>query len=347
MRLPVAGPLASKHAIETTALAAADLGYRAVWVHDFIVWTRELDRKHISCGSLEAVESSDPPPIFHESLTNLAFLAGVTSGRDIRLGVAVLCLPYRNPIIAARQIANIDVLSDGRLILGVGVGAPQDTGNRDFEVLSTPRAGRYERTEEYVRTMTTIWTDDVSTFSGEYVMLPPTEFFPKPIQKPKPPIWIGGSGPKARRMVATFGDGWLPGLTMRPPDFPEKIDEIRGIAQEIGRADFDLEVGIEITGASIATSSSEARRSANRTLESVVRGYGGGSHGSVTIDGLLEFTLIGSPDEINQKVDAYVANGVDHFELKFVYHSLAHLLEQMELFSEQVMPHWSQAAAGH
>lgn len=338
VRLPVAGPLASRDAISRTALAADSLGYSTVWTHDFLVWSRHQDRVHVSCGSIEAVEQGNGEPQFHESVTNLAYLAGLTAGRNIRLGVAVLCVPYRHPVLTARQLANIDVLSDGRLTLGIGVGAPRDTANINFEILGIPREGRYARTEEYVRAMEAIWTEETSTFEGHYVHLPPSEFYPKPVQKPRPPIWVGGFGQKALKMLAAFGDGWLPGLTLRPSNYPAIVEEIYRLADEVGRKDFKPTLGIEITGASIATTSEQARSSAHRTLETVVSGYGGGSHGSVTIEGLLEYTLIGSPEEVIEKVEAYAEAGVEHFELKFVYHSVSHLLEQMELFSREVMP---------
>lgn len=99
VRLPVAGPLATVAAIKTIAHAAEGLGYDTLWVHDFIGWTKYQDRTHVSCGSLDAVQAAgeDYPPVFFESITNLAFLAGITS--TVRLGVAVLCLPFRNPVI--------------------------------------------------------------------------------------------------------------------------------------------------------------------------------------------------------------------------------------------------------
>src|SRR3990172_4362821 len=92
VRLPVAGPLAGPEPIKRVARRAEELGFDALWVHDFIAWTTFQDRTHVSCGSLEAVEAAgDVPPQFFESITNLAYLAGITE--RIRLGVAVLCLP--------------------------------------------------------------------------------------------------------------------------------------------------------------------------------------------------------------------------------------------------------------
>src|SRR5690242_7102144 len=101
VRLPCAGVLASPEAMVRVAREAESLGYDSVWVHDYLIWTKTLDREHLSCGSREAVEAAgDVPPVFFESLTNLAFIAGATN--RIRMGTAILVLPYRNAIVTAK-----------------------------------------------------------------------------------------------------------------------------------------------------------------------------------------------------------------------------------------------------
>jgi len=152
-RLPVSGPLATPASLRRVAARGEELGFDTLWVHDYIIWTTQLDRTHISCSSWEVIEAAgeDAPPLFLESLTNLSFVAALTT--RARIGVAVLCLPFRNPIVAAKQIANVDVLSEGRLVLGVGVGAQKSTHNVDFEVLGIPRKDKYIRTKEYLRVM--------------------------------------------------------------------------------------------------------------------------------------------------------------------------------------------------
>src|ERR1700719_2561972 len=117
VRLPVAGVLASPEAILRVDKEAEVLGYDSVWVHDYLIWNKTLDKVHLSCASREAVDAAgdDYPPMFFESLTNLAFIAGAT--KRIRLGTAVLVLPYRNAVATAKQLACIDVLSGGRLEL--------------------------------------------------------------------------------------------------------------------------------------------------------------------------------------------------------------------------------------
>lgn len=330
VRLPVAGPLAKADAIDRVSESAVALGFSTLWVHDFIVWNRFLDRAHISTGSLEAVEAaSDGPPIFYESLTNLAYLAGLTRKSTINLGIAVLCLPYRNPIVAARQVANIDVLSRGRLVLGVGVGAPKNRQNQDFEVLGISRSDKYERTGEYLKVMREIWTKDVSTFQGSYAQFGPTEFFPKPVQKPYPPVWFGGWGPKTLALLAELGDGWIPGL-MPPEALPPKIDEVHRLAAEFGRGHVRFTVAIEIT-ASIGRTRDDAHRLSDATVRSMTEGF------PLSLDEAYRSALVGSAEDVRKKVKEYAAVGVSHFELKFVYPTVDQLIEQMTLFSEEVI----------
>jgi len=327
VRLPVAGPLAAPGAIAETARTADGLGYDALWVHDYIVWTKELDRTHVSCGSSELIRE-DQAPLFFESLTTLAFVAGITS--RIRLGTAVLCVPYRNPVVTAKQIANLDVLSGGRLILGVGVGARRSTHNQDFEVLGISRADKYARTRDHLRAMRAVWTMEKPSYQGRYVSFPETEIAPKPVQRPHPPIWFGGSGPQTIDLLAEFGVGWLP-TWFDPDTYPAKIAEVRAALAARGRGDEPLAVGDEIV-VCIAPTDEEARAASRRTVETLSSGF------TVrTAEQAEASALIGSPATIARKVTAFAEAGVTHFELKFVYRSVAHLEEQLRLFAREVV----------
>ena len=330
VRLPVAGPLASPDSIRRVATEAEGLGFDALWVHDFIAWTTFQDRTHVSCGSLEAVEEAGAPPYFFESLTNLAFVAGITE--RIRIGVAVLCLPFRNPIVAAKQVACIDVLSHGRLILGVGVGAAKSTHNVDFEVLGVSRTDKYARTRDYLGAMRTIWTDDRPVYEGEFVSFPETEIYPKPEQRPYPPIWVGGGGPKSVDIAAEFATGWLPPWVL-PDEYPGRIAELRRAAAEKGREDVDFTIATEVY-ACVGRTPEEARRNSMRTVGVLPEGFAD----DATPAAVSESGLIGSAEEISDKLRRYVAAGVQHYEMKFIYRSVDHLLEQLEMFSSEVIP---------
>jgi probable F420-dependent oxidoreductase len=308
------------------------LGFDAVWVHDFIAWTSFQDRYHVSCGSVEAVEEAgdDSPPLFFESLTNLAFLAGIT--HRVRLGVAVLCLPYRNPIIAAKQVANIDQLSEGRLILGIGVGAAQTTHNVDFEVLGVSRSTKYSTTRDYLRAMLEVWTSDRPKYDGTYISFPETQIAPKPYQRPHPPIWVGGGGPKSVDIAAEFATGWLPPW-VPPEGYPARVSELHKLAEAKGRVDVDFEIATEVV-VSLDESDADARRNAARTLNAIPTGFAD----DATPTAVEEAGLIGSPDTVAAKLQRYVDAGVHHYEMKFIYRSVSHMTDQMELFITKVAP---------
>lgn len=326
----MAGPLASPAAIQRIAQASEGLGFDSVWLHDFIIWNEHLDRVHISCGSAEAVEQAgDYPPMFFESLSTLAFVAGVTS--RVRLGIAVLCVPFRNPIITAKQIATIDTLSGGRMILGIGTGAAKSVGNLDFEVLGVSRANKYGVTRDYVGAMQAVW-EGASAYSGPFVQFEEATIYPLPAQRPHPPLWLGGAGPKALAMAGEFGDGWIPGR-VSVEEYPRRIAEIHEHAARSGRTLNGFTVASEIY-ACIGETDAVARSKAERTIETVVSRGGFGTVAAQ--ESFASHALIGNADTLAEKVASYARAGVEHFELKFIYQSVDDLIEQLEIFSSGV-----------
>ena len=335
VRLPISGPLAGPEAIGRAARESERLGFDTLWVHDFVVWNKHLDYYHVSVASAEVVDEAvnrpDYLPNFYESLMSLAFVAGQTS--KIQLGLSVLCLPFRNPILAAKQVATLDCLSHGRALLGIVVGAPKTVGNEDFEVLQVPRGDKYRRTREYFEVMRAIFTQERPSFQGRYVQFEPTDINPKPVQKPYPPVWMGGKADKSMEMVADFCDGWLPG-GWTPEEFREGIDKLNELKASRGRADAQVKVGFEVP-ACIARTSEEAHKISDRTLRRYPESFAA-YEGSM--EAVMGSVLVGSPEEIRNRVGQYVDAGVEHFELKFIYNDLDQLVEQLSLWSEEVIP---------
>ena len=141
----------------------------------------------------------------HEQLTTTAWIAAQTS--RIRLVLAVIVVPHRQAVLAAKQLATIDVLSGGRLVVGIGAGWLK----AEFDaVVTTPFAERGPVTDEYLRVFKTLWTNETSSFAGKYVNYENIAFKPLPVQKPHPPIWVGGESPPSIRRTARFGDAWYP-----------------------------------------------------------------------------------------------------------------------------------------
>ena len=348
VRVTCAGPLASTDALRRSSIAADELGFDTLWVHDYYVWNQLLDSVHISCGSREAYwEASardDYVPLFFESLTNLAYIAGITE--NIRIGSAVLCLPYREPIGTAKQIANIDVLSNGRLELGIGQGAPKSTHNVEFEVMGISRATKVKHTREVFEAMREVWTQDKATWHGEFYDFDEAEVYPKPVQKPYPPIWIGGSAEKSLDMIADYADGWL-SFWITPDQFPRAIEDLHGRIAQRGRDPEAFTVGTEIQ-VYLADTMEQARAECEPTMLAFEEGYAGttGIHLSEeertdTMTAIWAASLVGSPDDVTQRIQEYLDSGCTAFEMKFIYHSTDHLIEQWTRFQEEVAPNFA------
>jgi probable F420-dependent oxidoreductase len=328
--------------IRVAAVRAEELGFDSLWVHDFIVWTHMQDRNHVSCGAAELVHE-DTTPLFYESLTTLAFLAGVT--RRPRLGVAVLCVPYRDPVVMAKQIANVDRLSDGRLILGVGPGGAKDGHNKDFEVLGVSRAKKWAITREYLQAMNVIWTQEKPAFEGEFVRFEATDINPKPVQDPLPVwgvghIWKDGKVPKSLPITAELCNGWIPGF-VEPETYPTGIGQLKELAAQAGRPDAQFTIANEVS-IRIDESDRVAREKSAKTLGVFTEGF----QASPSQERILNASLVGSPDTVAEKVQAFVDAGVEHFELKFIYHSIDDLLSQIELFANSVMSNYHPVGVG-
>ncbi len=176
--LPNFGKYATKDSILEVALTAEELGFDSVWVSDHIV----IPDSHEGFGDL-----------FFEPLTTLAHIASRT--KNILLGSSVIILPYRNPIVLAKMISTLDVLSNGRVIFGVGVGWLED----EFHALGVSFDERGFITDEWIEVLRALWTRDKASFKGQYSEFSNINFFPKPSQKPWPKIWVGGNGKKSDR----------------------------------------------------------------------------------------------------------------------------------------------------
>ena len=162
-----------------------------------------------------------------EPFTVLTYLAARTT--RVRLGTAVMLLPQRNPVYTAKTTASLDFLSGGRLDLGIGVGWLRE----EFEAAGVPWEHRGRRTDEYMRLLRTLWTEDPSAFDGEFYSLAECRMHPKPTQQP-PPIHIGGESDAALRRVAKHGDGWF--TFNRPPgELAEPLARLDELLAENGR----------------------------------------------------------------------------------------------------------------
>jgi probable F420-dependent oxidoreductase len=144
----------------------------------------------------------------------------------------VLIIPYRNPVVTAKTLATIDVLSGGRVIVGAGVGWMTE----EFAFLNVPFRERGTRTDEYLKAMKALWTEEEPAFQGRFLQFSDVRCEPKPVQKPHPPIWVGGHSKAALRRTATLADGWYGHVFWRNPEaLPQEIQTIRDYAEQAGR----------------------------------------------------------------------------------------------------------------
>jgi probable F420-dependent oxidoreductase len=238
--LPSFGPKARDPAVQSAvrdvAEAADELGYDVVLTVEHLVYPQEI-RTPYPYGGRFAFDVTDP---MLDVTATLAYVAAVT--KHVRLGSAVMVLPYHEPIALAKALATVDVLSGGRLMVGVASGWLRE----EFELLGVPFRERGARTDEYLAVLRALWTEDRVTFHGRFVRLDAAAFFPKPLQKPHPPIWIGGASPAAFRRVARFGDGWI-AAGGGVDELERAVAAIRRGAEALGRD--PATIGVAASGA--------------------------------------------------------------------------------------------------
>lgn len=230
--LPQIGPAASARAIVRTAQRAEALGYDSLWVTERLLFPVNPQTPYPATpdGVLPEVYKLVLDPV--ETLT---FAAAHTS--RIGLGTSVLDIPYYNPVILARRLTTVDVLSGGRVRVGLGLGWSKD----EFDVVGVSLSERGRRAEEFIQVLKAIWTTDPVEYHGSYYRVPRSIIGPKPVQKPHPPIYLAAFAPAALKRAATLANGWNPvGLPIEA--MAQMITQLRGTAKAAGRDPAALEV---------------------------------------------------------------------------------------------------------
>ncbi len=229
--LPTRGPTATREGILTLAREGERAGFSSAMIADHIVFPVEsrsiypytVDGKHPSAG--DALET----------FSILGVVAGATE--RLRLVTSVLVLPYRNPVLTAKMAASLDVLSGGRLTLGVGAGWLKE----EFEALQSPAfEARGAVTDEWIAILKQLWSKSPASFNGRFYRYSDIRCEPLPLQKPHPPIWVGGHSRAALRRAARHGDGWHPvgGIAAVPLPAQEMrvhLDTLKELTQAEGR----------------------------------------------------------------------------------------------------------------
>jgi len=221
-----------------------------------------------------------------------------------------MIVPYRNPILTAKMLATLDVLSKGRLTVGVGVGWMEE----EFEALDAPPFDqRGAVTNEYLLAFKELWTSDNPSFDGDFCRFSDLTFLPKPLQKPHPPIWVGGQSQLAIRRAAELGNAWhpvgaVPAAPLEPEELSESVALLHRYADRAGRDPEKIEVAMKVPLYDTALAPAGGRR-----------------------------RFSGSPDEALQDLQVYSALGVSDLIFDIRGPDLSDSLERMEWFAAEVM----------
>jgi probable F420-dependent oxidoreductase len=265
------------------AVRAEELGFDSVWASDHV-----FNSGHV----LQRI--GDKP--YYEPLTILSYVAATTN--TILLGTSVLVLPNHNPINLAKTAATLDVMSGGRLVLGVGVGAVEN----EMEAMGSPYSERGAITDESIQVMKELWTQQDPNFQGRFHSFSGMKFSPKPAQKPHVPVIIGGSSRAAVRRAARLGDGWHPNL-LPFEEMSQMIQYLGERAKASGRNPADIPVSIS----------------------AAMRGREGHALGT-------------DPAEILQKVRTYEELGVQRMVISSNTRDPDQMLPDMEMLAREVLP---------
>ena len=294
--IPNCRHLATPDIIRGAAVRAEQLGYDSVWVSDHVVVPQENIKNF-------------GETIF-DPLVTLAVIAGVTS--QVRLGTTVLIVPYRNAVVTAKMISSLDALSGGRVVFGIGAGWVA----AESAILGVPFAERGAMTDEYLEAMQELWTKQAPSFSGKYTQFSGLTFEPKPLQKPHPPIWVGGHSRAALRRTAQFGAAWHP-INRSPEELRAGRAELARLCQARGRA---------VPPA--------------LTLRNDVRIFGSaqGPGQVVPVSTHGGRVLAGEPARLVEQIAELADCGVEHLVLEFLAADGPELDGQMAAFAERVRP---------
>ena len=280
--------LANPQDVVDIGVLAEELGYDSVWVNHHI----------LNIGYIRERLEDRP---YYDALTVLTWVAARTE--RVRLGTTVLVLPYLNPLVLAKTVATLDVMSGGRVSLGVGVGMLRE----ENDALGSDFTTRGAYADESIRVMRDLWTSEDPAHSGRFFDYDGFKFSPKPIQQNGVPILIGGMSRAAMRRAATLGDGWHPnGGSLA--DLPSRIAQLRAMCEANGRDPNEVELVIRGELDVLETASDDAST-----------------------------PLVGSADQIRASVEAYAEMGVSELVMQVSGGDPDHISRVQRTFAEQVL----------
>jgi probable F420-dependent oxidoreductase len=295
-------PLADAADLSHTEMAEA-LGYDAVWVSEHIAF-------HV--------------PTF-DAVTMMAALAARTS--RVRIGSAIMLLPLRAPAAVAKSVSTVDIISGGRVTLGIGVGGEYP---KEFEACGVPVSERGGRTDESIHILRTLWTQDSANYHGRYFRFSDIAMRPKPVQPGGPPIIVGGRSEAAQRRAARLGDGYMPYLYM-PKQFADSLQCIRRHAAAAGRqldpfqaALYQFIAVVDTDEAAVEQADAYLSTTYNQPFGNLVRRY----------------CVVGTPETCIARLQSYVDAGAHHVILVPTTGDTARFVQQTQRIAREILPYF-------
>jgi probable F420-dependent oxidoreductase len=304
--LPTRGGCATPEALEAIVERGEALGFHSVMIADHVVFPTDITSKYPYTVSGEFPGGGDAL----EQLALMSFVAART--RRLRLVTSVMILPYRHPVLTAKMLATIDVLSRGRVTVGVGVGWLRE----EFEALDAPDFDRRgAASDEYLKIFKVLWTQSPASFQGEFHRFESLRCLPRPVQTPHPPIWIGGHSTPALRRAARYGDGWHPvganpAVPLRPAELRASLDQLYRMTEAERRDPSRLTISFKAPVYDVS---------------------------ATTIGGGERRPFSGTPQQVADDIGTYEKLGVSELIFDFRSERLDDTLERMERFASTVL----------
>ena len=287
MLLPHLGDSVTRDNVIYIAKEAEKEGLDSVWVLERLLWPLKPQTPYVATpdGTLPVEYQNVLDP-----LETLTYLAGITD--KISLGTCIIDMLFHNPIVLARRFATLDILSHGRAIAGLGIGWSKD----EYEVSGVPYKHRGERANEFLQVLKRIWTDEVVEFKGQFYSIPASKIGPKPVQKPHPPILLGGFSPNTLLRIVNYADGWLPVAGFGPLEqLEQSINGLREGARKANKDPSKIRIFV-LTYPNLLDSSSPAPSSEQQRSP-----------------------MTGTTDQIGTDIDKIKSMGVEHIIFGYVF----------------------------
>ncbi|GIX49754.1 MAG: hypothetical protein KatS3mg131_3965 [Candidatus Tectimicrobiota bacterium] len=300
IHLPQMGPHSTRAMVLAFAQRAEALGYDSLWVSDHVVIPYHIASRYP--GSAEGRFPMPPQTDFLDPLLLLATVAACTE--RVQLGLSVLVLPHRHPVVTAKMLATLDRLCNGRLLVGTGVGWMRE----ELEALGAPYAQRGALSDEYLEAMIALWREEQPSYQGRFVRFPPLGCYPKPVQQPHPPLLIGGHSPAALRRAARFGQGWH-AVEASPEEIAALRQRLHEEMRRHGRDPATMDISLRATFRLTDTPLPAPRP-----------------------------PLHGSAAQLIEDLRAYAQAGVDHLALFFAMGRRSDPLAVLERLATEVLP---------